>query len=75
VKDGANQMLTAATLKPKSCSLKDSEESQEPWKGVCSSRCYFAQSDKKRCKCRCKGEHHGKGLPNEKIEKGIDEFF
>jgi hypothetical protein len=68
-------MAATATLKSKSHSTKDSEAVQEPWRGVCSSRCYFARTDKKRCKCRCKGEHHGKGRPDWEEEKGINEFF
>ena len=68
-------MAAAATLKSKSRSIKDSEVIQEPWKGVCSSRCYFAESDKKRCKCRCKGEHHGKGQANRREDRAIEDFF
>ena len=39
--------------KPKATEIK-------PWSGVCSSRCYSAETDKKKCKCRCKGARHGK---------------
>ena len=37
------------------------EASEKPWKGICCSRCFNALSDKTRCKCRCRGEHHGRG--------------
>ncbi|MCJ7559619.1 hypothetical protein MUO79_03245 [Candidatus Bathyarchaeota archaeon] len=37
----------------------------EGWKGICSSGCYMAKTDKKKCKCKCHGEHHGKGRTNE----------
>jgi hypothetical protein len=68
-------MTTAAPLKSKSPSPKESEDFKEPWKGVCSSRCYFAESDKKRCKCKCRGEHHGKGHQLRQEEKGIKNFL
>jgi hypothetical protein len=68
-------MAPAATLKSEPPSPKESAELQEPWRGVCSSRCYFAESDKKRCKCRCKGDHHGKGKPGRREGKAIEDFF
>jgi len=37
------------------------EASEKSWKGICCKRCFNALSDKTRCKCRCHGEHHGKG--------------
>jgi len=37
------------------------ETMNKPWKGICCSRCYNAESDKKKCKCRCHGEHHNIG--------------
>jgi hypothetical protein len=68
-------MAATATLKSKSRVLRDSEGFQEPWKGVCSSRCYFAESDKKRCKCRCRGQHHGRGKTDSREETAIEDFF
>ena len=41
--------------------IEQPEQATKPWKGVCCSRCYMAKTDKTKCKCRCKGEHHGKG--------------
>jgi hypothetical protein len=32
---------------------------EKPWTGLCCARCYRAKSDKKRCRCRCHGAHHG----------------
>ena len=29
--------------------------------GNCSSGCYIAKTDRKKCRCKCRGEHHGKG--------------
>ena len=43
------------------------------WKGVCSFRCYVAKTDKKKCKCKCHGVHHGKGRANpDKIDGLLD---
>jgi len=53
----------------------ETKSEESPWKGVCSSRCYTAKTDKKRCKCRCKGEHHAKGQQRKRESKAIDEFF
>jgi ribosomal protein L19E len=47
----------------------------EAWRGVCSSGCYRAKTDKKKCKCRCGGEHHGKGHANRQEENRINDFF
>lgn len=35
------------------------QDARTPWRGICCSRCYRAKSDKKRCRCRCHGQHHG----------------
>jgi hypothetical protein len=40
---------------------KPEEIKSEPWKGICSSGCYAAKTDRKKCKCKCRGQHHGKG--------------
>jgi len=61
---------TQASLDPKA-KLED----PETWKGSCSSRCYVAKTDRKRCKCKFKGEHHGKSQQRKREEKAIDEFF
>jgi hypothetical protein len=45
------------TLENKQVTVED-----KPWKGFCCKRCYFAKSDKKKCKCRCHGLNHQKGL-------------
>ncbi len=31
----------------------------KPYTGICCARCYTAKSEKKKCKCRCHGVHHG----------------
>jgi hypothetical protein len=36
------------------------ENSADDWKDICSSGCYKAKSDKKKCKCKCQGKLHGK---------------
>jgi hypothetical protein len=36
----------------------------KPWKGLCCKRCWEARTDKTRCKCRCHGANHQKGLEN-----------
>jgi hypothetical protein len=41
------------TLENKQVTVED-----KPWKGFCCKRCYFAKSDKKKCKCRCLGKNH-----------------
>ena len=46
-----------------------------PWKGMCSSRCFMAKTDRKKCKCRCRGEYHSKGQQLKSKEKAIDEFL
>jgi hypothetical protein len=42
-------------------SEKETESKSKAWKGICSPRCWKAKSDPKRCKCKCKGLHHGVG--------------
>jgi hypothetical protein len=39
--------------------------SQKPWKGICCKQCWFAKTEPKKCKCRCHGENHQKGLKRE----------
>jgi len=42
--------------------MKKANIQRTPWITLgCSSRCYMAGSDKKKCKCKCHGEHHGIG--------------
>ena len=41
------------------------------YKGICSSRCFKAKSDKKRCRCKCKGNHHGEALQKKNIQSQI----
>jgi len=38
----------------------------KPWKGICTKRCWFARGD--RCKCKCKGQNHGKGFQKRMID-------
>jgi hypothetical protein len=33
----------------------------KPWSGVCCRRCWFAKTDKSRCRCRCNGVNHQVG--------------
>jgi hypothetical protein len=33
--------------------------------GRCCTRCYAAKSDAKKCRCRCKGNHHGQAHKRE----------
>lgn len=49
--------------------LKAKDDST-PWKGTCAKRCYFAKRIK--CKCRCHGQYHQRGLAQE--PKSEDEF-
>lgn len=37
-------------------------------KGQCCKRCFTAKTDKKKCRCRCKGQHHGKAHKFEKTD-------
>ena len=39
---------------------------QEPWKGICCKRCYYAKGT--RCTCKCKGKHHGEGRKPKEME-------
>jgi hypothetical protein len=39
-----------------------SEKEEKPWKGVCCKRCWYAKSDKKKCRCRCHGANHQEGF-------------
>jgi len=47
-------MQVQATLENKQLPIQE-----RLWKGFCCARCYRAKSDKKRCRCRCHGTHHG----------------
>lgn len=47
-------MQVQQTLEKKQVPIED-----KPWTGFCCKRCYFAKSDKKKCKCRCLGKNHG----------------
>ena len=44
------------------------------WMGKCSFGCFHAKSDKKKCKCRCQGELHGKAYDNHVEESKIEEI-
>ena len=46
----------------------------EAWRGICSSGCYGAKTDKKKCKCKCQGEHHGKERTNQLEENKITAY-
>lgn len=35
---------------------------EKPWKHMCCKRCWYAKSDKKKCRCRCHGVNHQEGL-------------
>lgn len=51
--------------------LKAKDDST-PYKGVCSKRCYYAKG--KRCKCKCHGQYHQKGLVTQGRPKSEEEF-
>jgi hypothetical protein len=55
-------------------SRKTEASKQEAWKGICSSGCYSAKTDKKRCRCKCRGVHHGKGQIHKLEEAKLTEF-
>lgn len=42
--------------------IEQPKQAEKPWKEFCCSRCYKAQSEKKKCKCRCHGQYHGLGI-------------
>jgi len=45
---------------------------EQPWREICCIRCWKATSDKKKCRCRCHGKHHGIGkkkVEGENLEK------
>ncbi len=46
----------------------------DAWRGICSSGCYKAKSDKKKCKCKCQGKLHGKAHTKDFEENEIDEY-
>jgi hypothetical protein len=41
---------------------KQAQIQEKPWKGICCRRCWFAKTDPKKCKCRCRGTNHQKGV-------------
>ncbi len=50
--------------------VEQSKKIEKPWKVLgCCVRCYKAMSDKKKCRCRCHGQHHGLG--KKKAEEGV----
>jgi len=67
--------MSAASHDHVRCLNNDADASEaEIWRGVCSAGCYRAKTDRKKCKCRCRGKHHGKGQLSKREEKG-KEFF
>jgi hypothetical protein len=54
---------------------KSTQETSEAdvWRGICSSGCYKAKSEKKKCKCKCQGKLHGKAYAKKHEENEIDE--
>jgi len=55
--------------------IKKPEASEpKPWKGICSSGCYSAKTDRKKCKCKCRGQHHGKGNMTKPGEEMLTEY-
>ena len=50
------------------------ENSADAWRCICSSGCYRAKSDKKKCKCKCQGKLHGKAHNEKHEENEIDEI-
>ena len=52
---------------PKAIQIK--KEVAAPWKDICCHRCFIAKSDKKKCKCRCKGNHHGEAYKTKNNDK------
>lgn len=53
---------------------KSRQEASEAdaWRGICSSGCFRAKSDKKKCKCKCQGKLHGKAHVKNIEEMKID---
>jgi uncharacterized paraquat-inducible protein A len=49
--------------------IEQPKQAEKPWKGLCCSRCYKAQSEKKKCRCRCHSQYHGLG--RKKVDKGV----
>ena len=49
--------------------LKAKDDST-PYKGVCSKRCYYAK--RKKCKCKCHGQYHQRGLVAQEPESEED---
>jgi hypothetical protein len=68
------ELTTALDFSSDSAKEPDGQQA-EPWRGVCSSRCYHAKTGQKRCKCRCRGRHHGKGQQNQRGEKELDRYM
>jgi len=56
-------------------SRKEDPSKYKPWKGICSSRCYVAKTDKKKCKCKCHGQHHGKEHTAKPLDDLLSKFF
>jgi hypothetical protein len=43
------------------------------WKGIaCCKRCYYAKTDKKKCRCRCHGINHQQGLQRAVTQEPVD---
>jgi hypothetical protein len=57
------------TLQNKS---KQEASEADAWRGICSSGCYRAKTDKKKCKCH--GEHHGKERTDQLEENKITQY-
>ncbi len=69
-------MQNAASQDPHSNLEMNTEKSEgKPWKEKCSSACYHAKTDRKHCKCKCRGELHGRDLADRLNEKRISEFL
>ena len=67
--------MTIAASQDFSQPVKKPEASEpEPWKGICSSGCYSAKTDKKKCKCKCHGQHHGRGNIAKPEESKLTEY-
>jgi hypothetical protein len=53
---------------------KQEASEADAWRGICSSSCYRAKSDKKKCKCKCQGKLHGKAHAKNIEENEIDKI-
>jgi hypothetical protein len=67
-KQEAKAMARAASRDLTLQNKSKQENSADDWRGICSSGCYKAKSDKKKCKCKCQGKLHGKAYA-ENIEE------